>query len=123
MCRIASDGTTNRVRLQADKFFNYEINLPAVEEQRELVAQLKHTNSAVALVLNETDQQLAHLTQLRQALLREAMQGQLLPQDPTDEPAAGLLQRLQAANATPGKGVGQGRAPVRPGSRGRGRAV
>lgn len=103
LCRIASDGTTNRVRLQADKFFNYEINLPAVEEQRELMAQLKHTNAAVASVLTETDQQFTYLTQLRQALLREAMQGQLLPQDTTDEPAAVLLQKLQAAKATAGK--------------------
>nr|GEY80048.1 hypothetical protein [Tanacetum cinerariifolium] len=43
------------------------------------------------------------LTLLRQALLREAMQGQLLPQDPTDEPAAVLLQQLQAARAATGK--------------------
>jgi type I restriction enzyme S subunit len=62
LCRIASDGTTNRVRLQADKFFNYEISLPAVAEQRELMAQLKHTNAAVAAVLAETDQQQAYLT-------------------------------------------------------------
>ncbi|QKG55216.1 restriction endonuclease subunit S [Hymenobacter sp. BRD128] len=110
LCRLASDGTTNRVRLQADKFFNYEISLPPVEEQRELIAQLKHTNAAVASVLDETDQQLAHLTKLRQALLREAMQGQLLPQDPTDEPAAVLLQQLQAA-AKPGK---KGRGPAAP---------
>ncbi|MGI4835561.1 MAG: hypothetical protein ACRYFK_19075 [Janthinobacterium lividum] len=34
----------------------------------------------------EFDQQLAHLTQLRQALLREAMQGQLLRQDPVRFP-------------------------------------
>jgi len=109
LCRIASDGTTNRVRLQADKFFNYEINLPAVKDQRELMAQLKHTNAAVATVLDETDQQLTHLTHLRQALLREAMQGQLLPQDPTDEPAALLLKKLQAAKAATGKG-GKGKA-------------
>nr|GFD05034.1 hypothetical protein [Tanacetum cinerariifolium] len=42
------------------------------------------------------------------ALLREAMQGQLLPQDPTDEPAAVMLQQLQAA-AKPGK-KGRGQA-------------
>jgi restriction endonuclease S subunit len=57
----------------------------------------------------EHDQQLAHLTQLRQALLREAMQGQLLPQDPTDEPADVLLKKLQAAKEATGKG-GKGKA-------------
>lgn len=103
LCRIASDGTTNRVRLQADKFFNYEINLPPVQEQRELVSRLQLLNAQVALVQEETEHQMLQLTLLRQALLREAMQGQLLPQDPTDEPAAVLLQQLQAARVTTGK--------------------
>lgn len=58
---------------------------------------------ASATLVSEFDKQQLHLTQLRQALLREAMQGQLLPQDPTDEPAAELLQQLQTARATTGK--------------------
>src|SRR5215218_2213937 len=35
LCKKASDGTTNRVRLQADKFFNLEIALPPLEEQKD----------------------------------------------------------------------------------------
>lgn len=34
--------------------------------------------------------------QLRQAFLREAMQGKLVPQNPTDEPASELLKRIKA---------------------------
>jgi len=79
-----------------------------MDEQRK-VAEAFFTYQAKQYALgDELNYQLAHLTQLRQALLREAMQGQLLPQDPTDEPAAMLLQQLQAT-AKPGK-KGRGQA-------------
>ena len=37
---------------------------------------------------------------LTPALLAKAFRGELVPQDPNDEPAAQLLQRLQASQAT-----------------------
>lgn len=39
------------------------------------------------------------LNKLRQAFLREAMQGKLVPQDPNDEPAEELLKRIKAEKA------------------------
>jgi type I restriction enzyme S subunit len=38
----------------------------------------------------------AHIQQLRQTVLNLAVRGQLAPQDPTDEPASELFQRIQA---------------------------
>ena len=46
----------------------------------------------------------AHL--LRQAIIRRAFTGQLVPQDPNDEPASVLLERIRAARAA---------APIKPG--------
>ena len=40
--------------------------------------------------------QLVDLKNLRQAILQEAIQGKLVAQDPTDEPATGLLARIKA---------------------------
>jgi type I restriction enzyme S subunit len=80
-----------------------EIPLPSADEQREVVKAFEAHRTNVLDIIAVTDQQLTYLTQLRQALLREAMQGQLLPQDPTDEPAAVLLQKLQAEKAKLGK--------------------
>jgi len=40
-----------------------------------------------------------HIKQLRQAILNLAVYGQLVPQDPNDEPAAELLKRIQAEKA------------------------
>ncbi len=39
-CRAASEGTTNRVRLQEERFLVQEIPLPPLEEQRRIVARL-----------------------------------------------------------------------------------
>ena len=87
-----------------------EVVIPSIlTEQKELAALHFAFQAKQDLLDSELSQQLTHLTQLRQALLREAMQGQLLPQDPTDEPAALLLKKLQAAKVATGKG-GKGKA-------------
>ena len=41
MCRAASEGTTNRVRLKEDRFLASEIPLPPLEEQRRTVARIE----------------------------------------------------------------------------------
>ncbi len=41
----------------------------------------------------------AHIKQLRQTILNLAVRGQLVPQDPNDEPVAELLKRIQAEKA------------------------
>jgi type I restriction enzyme M protein len=41
LCNKGSDGTTQRIRLQKDKFFNQRVRLPQMKEQRALVEKLK----------------------------------------------------------------------------------
>ncbi|MEH1862082.1 MAG: N-6 DNA methylase [Nostoc sp.] len=41
LCKAASEGTTNRVRLKEDKFLSMKIPLPAIEEQRRIVARVE----------------------------------------------------------------------------------
>lgn len=93
------------------------ITLPvlSIEEQGELVnviAQVEQGDStlltdnwnistslanidSLLTISSELTHQLTLLKQLRQAFLREAMQGKLLPQDPRDEPAAQLLEKIK----------------------------
>jgi type I restriction enzyme S subunit len=49
ICKAASEGTTNRVRLQEDRFFRMTIPLPPVPEQRRIVARIEE----LAAKLNE----------------------------------------------------------------------
>jgi len=41
LCKGASEGTTNRVRLQEEKFLSSKIHLPPLAEQRRIVAQIE----------------------------------------------------------------------------------
>ncbi|MGI8670856.1 MAG: restriction endonuclease subunit S [Aridibacter sp.] len=47
-------------------------------------------------IKTEIEHQLGLVSQLRQAFLREAMQGKLVPQDTKDEPAEVLLEKIKA---------------------------
>ncbi len=89
------------------------IPLPPLEEQRALN---KRVTSAMRLV------PAALLNQLRDAsasmdaaLLAKAFRGELVPQDPSDEPAAAMLERLAAerANTTPTTAAGSAKSPKR----------
>ncbi|MBC3989520.1 restriction endonuclease subunit S, partial [Streptomyces sp. AC563] len=90
--------------------------VPPVTTQIELVAQADEL-----LAMNERlTAQVASLSMrsqhLRQALLSHAFTGRLVPQDPTDEPASVLLDRIRAEReAQSGSKAGKARrAPRRP---------
>lgn len=67
-----------------------------IQEQKELVKILNTKNQSVNNISTELSKQLDFVKQLRQAFLREAMQGKLVPQNPNDEPATELLVKIKA---------------------------
>jgi len=96
ICKQCSDGTTQRIRLQKDKFNDFEISLPSIDAQELLVGTLMGYKNLNHNLSSECTHQLSLVKQLRQAFLREAMQGKLVAQDPQDEPAAQLLAKIKA---------------------------
>ena len=48
MCQQASEGTTNRVRLQEDRFLNLELPFPSLEDQKRIVARIEDLASKAA---------------------------------------------------------------------------
>lgn len=61
LCKRASEGTTNRVRLKLDRFLESDIPLPPLDEQRRIVA---HIDALAARI--------AEARQLREAIVQEA---------------------------------------------------
>ena len=69
------------------------------DEQNEVIAILDEKLSSVDAIESEITAALTRITALRQSILKKAFSGQLVPQDPADEPASALLERL--ANTAP----------------------
>jgi len=67
-----------------------------IEEQKKIVKRLDERNTSVNSISTELTHQLDLVKKLRQAFLREAMQGKLVEQNPNDEPATELLAKIKA---------------------------
>jgi len=55
LCRAASEGTTNRVRLKEDRFLRLKIPLPPLPEQRRIVAKIEEANKLREYVNTKRD--------------------------------------------------------------------
>jgi len=99
ICRLGSDGTTQRIRLQKDKFFNQEINLPPLDEQQNFISKFIHSKTINNKIEKEIDTQQELLKKLRQSILQEAIEGKLTKewreQNPDIESASVLLEKIK----------------------------
>ena len=73
----------------------FPIPLPPVEEQRVILTQTKALLGFGSRVSGIATECTNDLTTLTQSVLAKAFRGELVPQDPNDEPASLLLARLR----------------------------
>ncbi|MEW9622899.1 hypothetical protein [Rhodanobacter geophilus] len=73
------------------------VPLPSFEEQIAIVEQLDLHHEAIDAQLAAVDGSLQQSAAQRKNILKAAFAGQLVPQDPDDEPASVLLERIRAA--------------------------
>ena len=73
--------------------------LPPLAEMQEIVRVVDATMEQIALQEEAVAQSLKQSAAQRQNILRAAFAGQLVPQDPNDEPASVLLERIRAERA------------------------
>lgn len=71
------------------------IRIPSVEEQSEIVRRVEKLFAFADRLEERLSQAQAAVQKLTPALLAKAFRGELVPQDPNDEPASELLKRLQ----------------------------
>jgi len=85
--------------LSAGKFSKLPVPLPPLAEQMALVELVEQGFAAVANQESVIVVSLKQSTAQRLNILRAAFTGQLVPQDPNDEPASALLARIRAERA------------------------
>jgi len=99
ICKRGSDGTTQRIRLQKDKFFNQKVSLPVRAEQDNLLNKLLSLKVKKTELYSEIKNQQELLRILKQSILQEAIQGKLTEdwrkQNLNIEPASELLKRIK----------------------------
>ncbi len=74
----------------------FAIPLPPLTEQERIVAEVERRLSIVDEVQATVAADLKRAERMRQAILQRAFSGKLVPQDPNDEPASVLLERIRA---------------------------
>lgn len=75
------------------------IALPPIEEQREIVRRLKSALARADRIEAEDTRTRALIDRLETAILARAFRGELMPQNPADEPASVLLDGIRAQRA------------------------
>ena len=85
----------NQKALNKERVSNLPIPLPSLDEQAVVVQELKKLLSAIEQLDREICNQLTSASALRQSILKKAFTGQLVAQDPNDEPASVLLDRIR----------------------------
>lgn len=89
-------GSTAQQAIYIRDIRSLPVPLPPLTEQHQIVAEVERRLSIVAETETQVDANLRRADRLRQSILKQAFSGQLVPQNPNDEPAGVLLERIRA---------------------------
>jgi len=76
-----------------------EIRIPSIEEQTKIICRVEQLFAYADQLEAKVVAAQQRINALTQSLLAKAFRGELVPQDPTDEPASVLLERIRAQRA------------------------
>ena len=112
---VKTDGVSQS-NINAKKIAAFRFVLPSIEEQAEIVRRIESAFDWLDRMAADHAAAARLLPKLDAAILTKAFQGKLVPQDPNDEPASKLLERVKAArekaDAGPKRGRGRPRTQV-----------
>jgi type I restriction enzyme S subunit len=94
--QTVASSTSGLYTLNISKIELLPLALPPIEEQAAIIGVVEDQLSVIAHLEADLDSRVKAAQGLRQAVLRHAFSGNLVPQDPNDEPASELLKRIAA---------------------------
>lgn len=87
---------TSKLAINRKKFSDHKIHFIEIEKQVSLISKIEKMQNFSESLLRQTEKQEKYVSSLRQAILQQAVEGKLCEQDPSDEPASVLLQKIKA---------------------------
>lgn len=91
--------STNLASINLNTLKAFPVPIAPPEEQARIVAEVDRQMSFVEVCERAVEGGLARSAALRRSVLKAAFEGWLVPQDPTDEPASVLVDRIRAERA------------------------
>lgn len=109
---VKTDGVSQS-NINAKKIAAFRFVLPSIEEQAEIVRRIESAFDWLDRMAADHAAAARLLPKLDAAILAKAFRGELVPQDPNDEPASVLLDRIKRERETDRKKpkIGRGRKP------------
>ena len=96
--KVASS-TSGLYTLSVRKVSYLPVPLAPLTEQHRIVVEVERRLSVIQKTEDSVEANLTRADRLRQSILKQAFSGKLVPQDPNDEPASVLLERIRAERA------------------------
>lgn len=93
--RVKTDGVSQS-NINAKKLADFTFELPSMAEQTEIVRRVEQLFAFADQLEAKVAAAKTRIDQLTQSILAKAFRGELVPQDPDDEPASVLLERIKA---------------------------
>jgi type I restriction enzyme S subunit len=78
------------------KIRSFIVPIMKINEQQAIVNKIESCYSVINNLESSINAELKRSQSLRQSILKRAFEGKLVPQDPNDEPASVLLERIKA---------------------------
>lgn len=97
---ISVSGATAQQAIYLRDIKNIFIPIAPLPEQHRIVSEIETRLSVCDKLEESITQSLLQAEALRQSILKKAFEGKLVPQNPNEEPASALLERIRAERAS-----------------------